>query len=620
MPASSAPICPDDPHSFASTKDFAIVDSILSLDTNFETKILAGKVTHSLRALDPTATTLVLDSSYLEIHSVTLNGAPVPYTIADRHPSYGSPILITLPVPHPASLSLSLSYSTTSKCTALQWLAPSQTLGKTHPYLFTQCQSIHARSLLPCFDTPANKSTFSRVELVVPENLRGLFGGIPVDEEVVSGGKRVCVYEQKIAIPSYLVAFAVGDLEGRDVGPRTRVWCEREMVEKAAWEFADTEAFIKVAEDMLTPYVWGRYDLLVLPASFPYGGMENPCLTFVTPSLIAGDRSLVDVIAHELAHSWSGNLVTSRNWEHFWLNEGFTMFIERKILGRVHGEGERQFSAIVGVKALKESCKHYEEIGTPEYTALVPKLDGIDPDDAYSSVPYEKGFTFLYYLEQLLGGPAVFEPWLKSYIETFSHKSITTEEFKQHLIGYFAVVPEKAALLEKVDWNLWLNGHGMPPAQEYDQTLANACSNLAEEWEQYRSTPDQVNINRESFEKLTTMQKVVFLERLMEKPAYSAEFLDRLDYEYGLTAIQNAEIKHRWQMVCLQGGYEKIFPAVEQFVTTMGRMKYTRPLYRGLVKSGDRGTQLAQRVFRSHVTFYHPIAAAMIAKDIGVTL
>jgi leukotriene-A4 hydrolase len=237
--------------------------------------------------------------------------------LADRHEKYGSALTIELGtiLSKGTKTKVTVGYATTQDCTACQWLEPSQTVGKKHPYLFTQCQAIHARSLLPCQDSPSIKLTYS-ANITAP--LRAVMSAVSTGEDKHAGDKTTFKFEQKQRIPSYLIALAVGNLEGREIGPRSTVWTEPEVLEAAAWEFVDTENFIRTGEELLTPYDWGRYDLLVLPASFPYGGMENPCLTFVTPSLLAGDRSLVDVVAHEIAHSWMGNLVTTENWEHFW--------------------------------------------------------------------------------------------------------------------------------------------------------------------------------------------------------------------------------------------------------------------------------------------------------------
>jgi aminopeptidase N len=336
--------------------------------------------------------------------------------------------------------------------------------------------------MLPIQDTPSVKMTYS-ADLTVPSNLQALMSALQEDGGVATPsveGMHTFRFRQPVKIPCYLIAIAVGNLQGKRVGPRTTVWSEPEVLESAAWEFADTERLLATTEDVLTPYEWGVYDLLVLPPSMAYGGMEHVCLTFVTPSLLAGDRSLVDVVIHEAVHSWMGNLVTTQNWEHFWLNEGFTVFVERKVVGRLHGEASRQFSAIIGLKALQESVGQMCEGGHPEYTCMCPCLREVDPDDAFSSVPYEKGFNFLYYLEQLLGGPAAFDPYLKAHVRKFAHTSINTTGFKAFLYEFFA---DQRAVLDGVDWNGWLNKPGMPLVPNaFDDTLAKDCVALSERY------------------------------------------------------------------------------------------------------------------------------------------
>ena len=339
--------------------------------------------------------------------------------------------------------------------------------------MFTQCQAIHARSILPCQDTPGVKITYSAT-VTAPDGLRALMSALHDESNPL--GKPFKFY-QPVKIPSYLIALAIGNIVGERVGPRSTVWSEPQVIKAAAWEFADTELFIKTGEDLLTPYEWGVYDLLLLPASFPYGGMENPCLTFVTPSLLAKDRSLVDVVAHEIAHSWMGNLVTTQNWEHFWLNEGFTVFIERKIIGRLHGSATLNLNAIIGLGALQESVDGFVKSSHPEYTCLCPNLHNQDPDDAFSSVPYEKGFNLLFYLEQLLGGPQLFEPYLKSHVKKFAHSAITTADFKSHLYEFFE---SSRDVLESVDWEGWFHKPGMPlVTNHFDDSLAVASRALA---------------------------------------------------------------------------------------------------------------------------------------------
>ena len=295
-----------------------------------------GTVTHTINVIHADgASKVVLDSSGLLIDSVTDGeGRVLHHQLSDRHSKFGTAINIQFKhINEGETQVIKVNYETTKECTALQWLKPAQTVGLKFPYMFSQCQAIHARSLFPCQDTPGVKFTYSGNVKSSIQDLVVLMSAVNEKPH-----NNVFTFEQKVAVPSYLVAIAVGNLKGISVGPRTTVWSEPEVVEQAAWEFEDTEDFLKIGEELLTPYEWGIYDLLILPASFPYGGMENPCLTFVTPTLLAGDRSLVDVVAHEIAHSWMGNLVTTVSWEHFWLNEGFTVFIERKITSKRSGE------------------------------------------------------------------------------------------------------------------------------------------------------------------------------------------------------------------------------------------------------------------------------------------
>jgi leukotriene-A4 hydrolase len=298
-----------------------------------------------------------------------------------------------------------IELSTTDECTALQWMTPAQTSNKKHPYMFSQCQAIHARSIYPCQDTPDVKSTF---DFNIRSPLPVLASGLPTGSKEFQHGQAdapgtlLYTFKQDIPIPSYLFAIASGDLATASIGPRSIVATGPEELQSCQWEFEeDMESYLKTAEKIVYDYAWTTYNVLVLPASFPYGGMENPIFTFATPTLISGDRQNVDVIAHELAHSWSGNLVSNASWEHFWLNEGWTVYLERRIQGAIHGEAFRHFSAIIGWKALRDSIERYGE--DHEFTKLIVDLKGKDPDDAFSSIPYEKGFTFLFHLENLIG-------------------------------------------------------------------------------------------------------------------------------------------------------------------------------------------------------------------------
>ncbi len=425
-------------------------------------------------------------------------------------------------------------------------------------------------------------------------------------------------FEQTTPVPSYLIAIGAGNLVSREIGPRSLVWCEPEVLDKAAWEFADTETFIRLGEELTCPYVWERYDILLLPPSFPYGGMENPCLTFLTPSLLAGDRSLVDVVAHEISHSWTGNLVTATNWEHFWLNEGFTMFLERKIIGRLHGEAVRQFNSIVGLSDLSEAIELFGP--TNQATCLQPDLSATDPDDVFSSVPYEKGHTFLAYLEEVVGGPDIFEPYFKAHITYFAGKSITTDDFLTFFKQYFAhQLPEIEA---KVDWDAWLRAPGHPPAlPAYDRSLIIPCEQLIALL--LAGEENSIALAAARFSSLTLDQKLVFLDLLsvqLEKKscteASAITIVDSLNQDFGLAGEQNVEICLKWYMLALRSGFTAVVPAILEFITQHGRMKYNRPLYRELYKLGGEFKEAAIQTFVKNRKFYHPIAASMIEKDL----
>ncbi|KAI8914307.1 peptidase family M1-domain-containing protein [Gorgonomyces haynaldii] len=595
-----------DPSSFSNVNAIVTKHSQLQWQVDFDRKVISGHVIHTLLALQDTQV-VVLDSSQLTIHDISANGSPLDFDVSPRDEKFGSKLTIHLQqvLEKGQQLLLKIAYETAPTASAVQWLDPAQTVGKKHPYLFTQCQPIHARSIVPCQDSPGVKITYE-ASVTVPNGLTALMSAIPQ-----SNSGNTFHFKQPTTIPSYLIALVVGNLKGIKVGPRSTVWSEPESVEAGAWEFAETEKFIATGEALLTPYEWGTYDLLLLPSSFPYGGMENPNLTFVTPTLLAGDRSLTDVVAHEIAHSWMGNLVTTKNWEHFWLNEGFTVFIERKIVGRLHGSAAAGFSAMIGHRNLRNSIDHFDEIKKPEYTCLCPKLHGIDPDDVFSSVPYEKGFNLLYYLETILGGASVFEPYLKAHVQEFAHKAITTSDFKQFLYRFFEKDPSKKQILDTVDWDTWFNKPGMPIVEnKFDDSLAVAAEELAN-----AVAEQKPEIPYASFKGFKSGQKVMFFEKLRDKSLSNDKILATLDKEFDLPSVKNAEVKFVWFMLCLAAGYKTVLPQVVNFVTSVGRMKFVRPIYRSLNKVDP---QLARDTFVKHRTFYHPICSAMVAKDLGL--
>eukprot|EP00117_Sycon_ciliatum_P029733 scpid48813/ scgid23597/ Leukotriene A-4 hydrolase; Leukotriene A(4) hydrolase len=599
----------------------------LKLDVDFDAKVLRGHVDLTVERTREGSDPLKLDTRALSIHEVTdaaTASSPaataLPWELEKPGVLGTSRLLVTLPESTAAlgsKLTVRISYTTSSEATALQWLDANQTADKEMPYLFTQCQAIHASSMLPCQDTPSVKCPYT-AELTVPTGMTCLMSATNPggeSQEQIDGGRSRFHFKQTIAIPSYLIAIAAGKLYGKKIGVRSNVWAEKSVVEKAAFEFSETEDFIQAAEKIVGPYQWGQYDLLVLPPSFPYGGMENPCLTFVTPTLLAGDRSLSSVVAHEISHSWTGNLVTNRTWEHFWLNEGFTRYLENRIVGSLYGEPRRHFAFIEGWKALQNSIDHFG--ASSPLTALIPPLDGIDPDDAFSSVPYEKGSSFLFYLETLVGGRDVFEPFLRAYVEKFQGITLTSGDFQDFFLSFFA---DKASqgVFDAVDWERWFFAPGMPPVKpDYDTSLVLVVEQLLEKIEKLMSSKAVLteSLSPADIGDFSSCQLVELLDRLLRHPPYTQDMVAQLDQVYVLSAAKhNTEVHFRWLRLGMRAGVESCFHGAKDFVTKQGRMKFVRPLYRDMFGNSSWLTE-GHAHFQTHAMFYHPIARTMIGKD-----
>ncbi|KAI8066599.1 hypothetical protein BC940DRAFT_240047 [Gongronella butleri] len=574
-----------DPSSLSNLADIATTHLHLEWAVSFEKKVFDGSVVLDLLTLKENVPTVVLDSSYLDIKQVLYTDKSLEFQVGERQGALGSPLTIKLPEALPANTSFQLTiiYATTPQCTAVQFLTPEQTVGKKHPYLFAQCEAIHARSFIPCQDSPSVKLTYSAN---VTSPLRVVMSALERGVRPSSvQGEMTYSFHQPTKVPTYLITLASGNLESRELSSRCKVWSEPEVVDAAAKEFE-----------------------------------ENPCLTFVTPTLIAGDKSSVNVIIHEISHSWMGNLVTTKNWEHFWLNEGHTKFIERKILARLYGEPTAQLDMIIGLKALKESIKQFGD-DAPE-TVLQPDLSGGgDPDDFFSTVPYEKGFNLLYHVQDVVGGASIFDPFVKEYVKHFAGKSITTQDWKAYLYAYMEKHHGQAAIerLNTIDFNAWFFGRGFLPVEpKFDTSLVDASYALADRWDAARKQNDFSAFSPKDIEGYSTGQLSVFLERLSDQDTYSHEALAAMDSTYALSKSRNSEIRFRWQSLGVKASYEPIYSDVVAFITEQGRMKYVRPLYRGLAHAKGDAPDLARRTFLAHRSFYHPIAAQLIAKDLGL--
>ncbi|HZN95154.1 MAG TPA: M1 family metallopeptidase [Myxococcales bacterium] len=573
-----------DPHSYADDTQPSTTRLTWKARVDFAERRLHGE---ALLKLDsPRGGPLDLDTRDLEIQAVeTEDGKPVPHAMHAPMPILGSRLRAELPQ---GAAAVRIRYRTKPQASALQWLSPAQTAGGKHPFLFSQCQAIHARSVVPLQDTPRIRIVYD-AQLTVPAALRGLMAAAHVGRDA-RGEEAVERYEMPQPIPPYLLALAVGELESRELGPRSRVWAEPSLVEAAAREFAQVDQMILAAEKLFGPYDWDRFDVLAMPPSFPYGGMENPRLTFLTPTVIAGDRSLVNVLAHELAHSWTGNLVTNANAEHFWLNEGFTVFVERRILEALEGAESTALHAAVGRRSLDEAMGQFAS--APQLTRLVTQLSGVDPDEAFSQVPYEKGYLFLRALEDAAGRDR-FDAFLRAYVTRFRFQSITTADFLELL--------EKTlpGLAEKVNAQAWLHGEGIP---------AGAPQPRSRRLDDVRALAGKMP-PPEQARAWTPLEWVLYLEAT-EHPA-PPELTAELDRRYQLTGSGNYEVLVSWLQLAVRSGHAPALARTEEVLGAVGRMKYLKPLYRALLCSPD-STQLAHRCFERYRDRYHPIAQQVI--------
>ncbi|KAJ3533495.1 hypothetical protein NM688_g7274 [Phlebia brevispora] len=611
---------------------------------DFSKKIVSGSATHTLKVLQSSVKEVIFDTAALDISKVEVDGQTTTFKLGTAHPVMGSALFIALPsIPTVGShVKVTTFYKTTESCTALQWLDKEQTQGGKFPYLFSQCQPIYMRTLAPAQDTPSVKTTYTaKVSSVLPALMSAVRVAPPQDGPSHDGkviGKDVVTYtyDQPVPIPSYLIAIAAGNvvhrpfpsIEGKSW--TSGVWAEPELIDAAYWEFCeDTARFLATEETIVPPYRFKVYDVLVLPPSFPYGGMENACLTFLTPTLLAGDRSLVDVVVHELTHSWFGNGVTHANATHFWLNEGFTTYMERVLQEKLHSPAARGFSYVLGAKGLKDALKLYED--RPKYQRLIINFEkGEDPDDAYSEVPYEKGANFLLHLERKLGGLEVFLPYIYDYVNTFTGTSITTEQWKTHLYSYFKAHggEDKIKALDSVDWNAWFYGEGteLPVKMEYDTSLAESAYELAARWDKSRHTAaSKLDFKEADIDSFNANQKVVFLQTLETYPPLPSSHIEVLDKIYHLSKITNAEIRLRFYEVALQdpssAAAKAYAPQALDWVVgedgtgiVKGRMKFCRPVF---LAAGKVDKRLAVKIFEAHKTAFHPIAQKLIEKDLN---
>ncbi|XP_018422506.1 PREDICTED: aminopeptidase B [Nanorana parkeri] len=609
----------EDAATASSYRDFKVEHFHLELDVDTQARKLSGSEKLELRVLRESKELRLDTYSSLNILGVWEEPSAgerkkLPW---DNQPftSYGTVTVISLPEPVPAGtqLHITIEYEVGDN-PGVCWLEPEQTAGKKKPYMYTQGQAVLNRCFFPCFDTPAVKSTYS-ANIKVPEGFTAIMSADTWDRN-----GDTFIFKMTQPIPSYLVALVVGDIVSAKVGPRSRVWAEPCLIDAAKKEYDGViEEFLTVGEKLFGPYVWGRYDVLFMPPSFPFGGMENPCITFVTPCLLAGDRSLADVIIHEISHSWFGNLVTNANWGEFWLNEGFTMYAQRRITTEISGHEYSCLEAATGRALLRQ---HMDSSGEdhPLNKLRVILEPGVNPDDTYNETPYEKGFCFVSYLAHLVGDQSKFDNFLKAYVDKFKFQSITADEALAFYLDYF---PElKAKNVDKIkglEFDHWLNTPGWPaflPDLSPGTTLMKPADDLAKLWSS--SPPDMEAIRKVDVSSWKTYQIIYFLDQILGKSPLPPGNVEELGKYYTkISEATNAELRLRWAQIALKNDYQDHFPKVCDFLHSQGKQKYTLPLYRAMKAGSEAALALAMETFQSTSPQLHHNVRKYVKKILG---
>ncbi|MBK7968370.1 MAG: M1 family metallopeptidase [Bacteroidetes bacterium] len=589
---------PKDIHSFARPEEAVVEHLSLNLNVDFNAKIISGTATLSIKNKTG-ANQIHLDSKGLNISSVVLDsGEPTSYSMADAVEYLGSDLTVAI---KPGTKKIVITYSTSPDAGALQWLDPAQTNGGTQPFLFTQSQAILARTWIPLQDSPGIKFTYDAT-IKVPSNLMALMSA---ENDTTLHPDGIYRFNMPQAIPSYLMALAVGDLQFRSLGPNCGVFAEPTMIEKSAWEFADLHEMITSAESLYGPYAWGRYDVLVLPPSFPFGGMENPRITFATPTIIAGDRSLVALIAHELAHSWSGNLVTNATWNDFWLNEGFTVYFETRIMEKIYGKDYADMLTLLSLGELRETIKSMGD--TSKDTHLYLDLAGRDPDDGVSDIAYEKGRFFLTSIEYAIGRER-WDAFLNSYFKKHAWGAIDTKTFLAYLESELIKGDDK--LRKQINAEGWIYAPGLPAnCPEIKSTELEKAGNAATA---YKSGTPAKTIDTKGW---TTHHWMYFLRNLND--SLDLKKMEELDAAFGFTNSGNSEIQSEWYQHAIASGYEKAFPNMEKFLKAVGRRKFLKPIYSELAKT-QKGLEMGRQIYQKARPGYHAVSIQTIDGILGL--
>jgi leukotriene-A4 hydrolase len=582
-----------DVHTLSNADSVVLQHLYLDVKVDMASKQISGSAKWTIQN-KANARTLILDTYDLTIDSVFADGSNVKYVLDPQIKFLGSALHIPI---SSNTGTVTVYYRTGKNARALQWLDPQQTHDKKHPFLFTQSESIYARSWIPCADGPGIRFTYN-ARVMTP---KGLLALMSAENPQVVNDSSIYHFNMNIPIPAYLMALAVGDIAFKSIDKRTGVYAEQGMIEKAAWELTDIGHMVDAAESLYGPYRWGRYDVLVLPPGFPIGGMENPKLTFATPTIIAGDRSLVSLIAHELAHSWSGNLVTNATWDDFWLNEGFTNYFERRITESMMG---KSYVDMLWELGYQDYVTAVNDLGPKSRdTWLKLDLKGRDPDDGLTDIPYEKGSHFLKLIELTVGRDS-FDKFLLKYFNEHAFKTITTEAFLAYLDSN--LIRGNEALKKKLTINEWVYGPGIPA--NCPRAGQERFSKVDSERAKFLNGTDPAKLATAGW---TTHEWLHFLRKMPE--TLSAEQMKKLDNTFHLTNTGNSEKADLWFILSVRAGYTTAYQAMDNFLSSVGRRKFLEPLYGEMMKT-PKGAEMAHEIYGKYRGNYHPLAQESLDK------
>jgi leukotriene-A4 hydrolase len=579
----------NDPHSYSKPSEAVVKHLKWTATVNFESKQLDAIAEWKIEAHNQ-ASVIVFDTKGLSIEKIFVDGKPGSFTLSEPDAILGRALTIDVA---PTSKTVTIHYKTGPDAEALQWLSAQQTAGKVHPFLFTQSQAILARSWIPTQDSPGIRFTYE-ADVTVPSELLALMSA---SNPQTKNERGVYHFEMKQPIPSYLLALAVGDIEFESISERSGIYAEPAVIKKAVYEFADLEKMIAGAEELYGPYAWERYDVLVLPPSFPFGGMENPRLTFATPTILSGDRSLVSLIAHELAHSWSGNLVTNATWSDFWLNEGFTVYFEHRIMEKLYGSDYSEMLSSLALQGLHDEISSMVADSIPDDTKLKLDLSGRNPDDGVTSIAYDKGYFFLRSIEEKYGRE-YFDAFLKDYFSQNAFKVMNTEEFIDFIKTYYKTNFNIA--LDDARFDNWIYSEGLPEDHPEPSSLRfKKVDDLIASWKAEKK------LDQSLAKDWSTHEWLHFLKNL---PAdLNQAQMTTLDAFGNFTNTGNAEILTAWGVLVYHNQYQKAYPQIESFLINTGRRKFLSPLYTELVKTVE-GKKLAKAIYEKARPNYHFVA------------